>query len=284
MDPGSLTDDQLRVLADSRNRAVLTVLEGAGRPLPVTELAERLVAREVTVVETAEYEEKLDHALVALHHDRLPRLANAGLVEYDDEATVVARPESTAPTVEWLETLDGLGPHLGTEPDGEAEPDDTLVGVLEGREAILRHGRRLADEADEELFCMYVSTDLLEEECIRRGRAAIDRGVEMCVGSRNPEVRDLTRTRLPGATVWEPQLDWTNTGTDSRVGRLVLADRRTVMLAVVDESTPADAPGETAVVGEGEDHPLVVLVRELLGSRLDHLDRQSEDFRRELPT
>lgn len=278
MSLGSLAEAQIRLLADGCNRAVLTVLDEAGRPLHAEELAERLVDREVTVVETADYEDRLDRTLLVLHHDRLPRLAEAGFVEYDCEENVVTARDAAASAVEWQDgpVFDELESHLGAE-EG--------VGVVEGRGSILRYGRRLADEAEEELFCMFVSTDLLEEECIRRAENAVGRGVQMYVGSRNPEVRDLVRERLPEATVWEPQLDWTNTPTHSRVGRLVLVDRRKVMLAVLEEPDPDGADvEETALVGDGEDHPLVVLVRELLGSRLDHLDHQSEDFRSRLPS
>jgi hypothetical protein len=44
---------------------------------------------------------------VALHHDHLPQLADAGLVEYDDE-TVTATPELDR-FVEWLGPLDSDG-------------------------------------------------------------------------------------------------------------------------------------------------------------------------------
>jgi hypothetical protein len=53
--------------------------------------------------------------------------------------------------------------------------------------------------------------------------------------------------------------------------------------ATASEEDAEKARRETAVIGAGEDNPLVVLVRELLGPRLDHLDYQSENFRSELP-
>jgi hypothetical protein len=40
---------------------------------------------------------------------------------------------------------------------------------------------------------------------------------------------------------------------------------------------------ETAITGEDEDDSLVVLLRQVLGSRLDHLDAQGEDFRSQVP-
>lgn len=282
MDSDSTDEERVSDVDDPDCRAVVSVLDEASRALHVAELAERLVRRGTTVIDEAEYEDEVDRAKLALHHNHLPKLDEAGLVEYDREGNVVAD-GTDSPPVDWR----GAGEiaELVTELRSDAEPDADEIGVLEGREAVIQYGRRLADEAEEELFCMYVDTDLLEDECVRRARDAIGRGVELCVGSGNSAVRELTREALPEATVWEPQLDWLNSPAYPRIGRLVLADRRKVMLAVVDGPTGEGAhPEETAVVGEGEDNPLVVLVRELLGSRLDHLDYQSADFRSELPT
>lgn len=283
MDLDAHTADQVRLLADFRNRTILTILDETDKPLHVEELADRLVARDVTVVSSDRYEDELEETLLSLHHERLPKLAEVGLVEYDPETNVTTYRTSTTPNIEWenKSMIDALVTHLPTSPD----PDETNIGVLKGREAAIEYGRRLADESDEELFCMYVSTDLLGEECIRRAEDAIDRGVTLYMGSQNPEVRELTRKHLPEATIWEPQLDWLNTPIYPRVGRLVLTDRRKVMLAILEEPTDDGAyPGETALVGDGENNPLVVLVRDLLGPRLDHLDYQSDEFKSELPS
>ncbi|WP_433631724.1 DUF7344 domain-containing protein [Halomicrococcus sp. NG-SE-24] len=273
-DPRSERIDGL--LADGCNRSILTVLDKAGRSLHVMELAERLVAREMPVARTSQYEDELDRVRISLHHYRLPKLDEAGLVEYDSTANVAKSRDSTDVDADWLdagridEQLDRL-----TNGSEAAESD---VGTIEGREMVIEHGRHLADEATDELFLMYVREDLLEDECICHAVDAIERGVDIYLGSQNRNVRDVTRRRLPEATIWEPDLDWMNAPSRyPKVGRLVFADREKVMLGLLEES--ADAHAETAVVGEGETNPLVVLVRELLGPRLDHLDFQSDDFR-----
>lgn len=283
MDLNSRTDEQVRLLADPRNRTLLTVLGDSGSPLHVEELASRLVSRNVSVVSSAEYEDQLEETLLTLHHERLPRLADSGLIEYDPETNVVTYQATTAINGEWeTETLiDALATHLPTSPVA----DEDTIGVLHGRNTIIEQGRQLADEAEEELFCMYVSTELLEDDCIHHAEDAIDRGVSLYVGSQNADVRDLTRKYLPEATIWEPQLDWLNSPTYPRIGRLVLVDRCRVMLAILEEpDSDGTHPEETAFIGTGEESPLVVLVRELLGSRIDHLDYQSTDFRTELST
>lgn len=280
MGPDSATEQQARLLTDRRNRVVLRALEEEGEALHVEELADRLVARDVTVVERESYETELDRVTLTLHHDRLPKLEAAGLIDYDRTATAATARLTTGPAdVREVPTLlDALERQLGPNTDRV----DDGIGTITGRESVLTYGRQLADEADEELFCIYVRPDLLEDACLCHAENALERGVDLAVGSQNPSVRDLVRNQLPEATIWEPQLDLLNAPTFPRVGRLVLADRRTVMLAVLED--PTDETEETALIGEGEDHPLVLLVRELLGPRLDHLDYQSDEFRSELPS
>lgn len=129
-----------------------------------------------------------------------------------------------------------------------------------------------------------VTTDgLLEEECIHGLQAAIQRGVDIYVGSQTQEVRDLVREEVPEVTIWEPQLDWLNLPPNREMlGRLVFADREAVMIGTLGNNGD-DQYRETAVTGEGPDNSFVVLLRELLGSRLDHLDAQSENLLSQIP-
>ena len=270
-------DERTRLTVDSRDRAVVTLLRDAARPLHVDELAERLVDREVTIVDSSTYERELERTRISLHHNYLPKLADDGVVEYDYDENVATYRDGAAVDAEWLDE-GGFDELLARFRTGTG--DENAVGVIEGRESVVEHGRRLADEADEELFCVYVSDDLLETECIRRAEDAIERDVDVYLGSQNPNVLDLTRERLPEVTLWERQLDWLNSPSRSpKVGRLVFADREKLMLGLLDESASGDAPSETAIIGAGQGNPLVALVRELLGPRLDHLDYQSTDIR-----
>ena len=275
------TEDQLKLLCDARNRAIRDILTEADSVLHVTEVADQLVRREVDVVSAATYDDTLENTYFELHHERLPKLAEVDLVEYDPEANLVSQKSSPASVVDWqVETnFETLVTHLKTTHEGE-EGD---VGVIEGLDAVFEYARKLADEAEAELFGLYATTDLLEEECVHYGKRALDRGVKITIGSQNDTVRERCRVGLPEATVWEPQLDWLNTPTYPRVGRLLLIDRRKVMFTVLEQPpTDGGAPEETALVGNGKDNPLVVLVRELLGPRLDHLDHQSEQFQETL--
>lgn len=275
------TEEQEQLLSDPDNVAILHVLEATAEPLGVRELAVKLLERDVDVVRTAEFERQIEERRTTLHHRCLPKLSDAGLLEYDPETNRVQSGGPSTPAVEWTDEA-SIAAVADSMPTGDDE--DSPIGTISGRESVLQYGRTLADRAESELFCLYVSEELLKDECVRRCRDAIERGVTMYLGSHDPNVRQLASDRLPEATVWEPQYDWLNDRSSASVGRLVLADRRRVMLAVVDEPADGTDPEETAIVGEGEDHPLVVLVRDLLGPRLDHLDFQSSDFRSQLPS
>ncbi|WP_323173030.1 ArsR family transcriptional regulator [Natrialba sp. PRR66] len=304
----------IRLIANPDNRAILTILDDASRPLSVASLADRLVSRDAAVVDATTYDRRLDSTRLSLHHARLPRLAGAELVAYNPKENIVSAREHAIIDPEWLEftLLDEFLSQFG----GKRGPD--TIGILETRAAIYDYSRELADKADDELFIIYTSADLLDESCLPHTTRAIERGVDFYAGSQNHEVRRFFRNNVPETTIWEPQLDWMNEPSRyPRVSRLIVADRDKVLLSLQEEP-PVDSeatatetepgieaaaetetetetttntksgdettePAETAMIGEGATNPLVVLVRELLGPRLDHLDYQSDHFTGELP-
>lgn len=84
------TDQLFDALADERRRAVLDALSAAEQPVDVHRLAERVAARERRGDDAGRPpRDAVRRALVSLHHAHLPKLADAGLVEYDADARVV---------------------------------------------------------------------------------------------------------------------------------------------------------------------------------------------------
>ncbi|ELY90253.1 hypothetical protein C483_12113 [Natrialba hulunbeirensis JCM 10989] len=278
----AIPEEQIvRLLADPENRAILSCLDDVSGPLTVDELTQQLVERDTTVVDAATYDREFERTTVALHHRQLPQLDEAGLVEYDaDENLVLTRGDAIDP--EWV-TIDLIDEFLSRF-TGRRSADTDAIGVIEGEGAVYDYGRELADRAEDELFLIYRTDDLLDEDCLSHATQAIDRGVEFCVGSQNPAVRQFFREHIPETTLWEPQLDWMNEPSRyPRISRLIVADRDKVMLSLRDKPMATGSKTETAMIGEGKTNPLVVLVRELLGPRLDHLDYQSDHFSGELP-
>lgn len=267
-------DDVIRAITPTQRRIALSIVESEGE-IQREELARRVADRLSSGVTDAHRE------AVRLHHGHLPALRAAGLIDTDDETVrYVGHPELDP---EWL----------AAEPVAAIGDDDTAAGEraalaegtwqLEGTAEIVARGQSLFEQADDELFLLITTDGLLNEGCIARLADAVDRGVDVYLGSQSAAVRDLVRETLPGAVIWEPQLDWINLPPiRERVGRLVLADREAVLVGTLGEPTESGYE-EMAITGAGPDNAIVVLLRQLLGDRLDHLDAQSEDVLEQIP-
>lgn len=267
-------DDVLRKLRGARRRLALSVLADAG-DLSRRTLARRVVARERDVDPDAVPDEAVDDARIDLYHVHLPGLEQVGLVELDGETVRYVGHPALDP--EWLDR-DFVSDGAAVRSEQRAD-----VWTITGREAVAARGREIYERADDELFVLVTADGLLDGESLDELRDAVDRGVDVYVGSQDEAVRERVRQRAPGATVWEPALDWFALP-DQRetLSRIAFADREAVMLATITESA-RDGARETAVTGDGPRNAVVVLMRELLGTRLDALDPQDDDVREALP-
>lgn len=263
-------DEVLASLAHRRRRVVLSVLGDHDGAMDRRTLATAVADR------TAADESSTEDLRVSLSHVDLPKLQQAGLVRYDADAGTVSHEGHPALDESWF----AIRSDEPSRPAASTPAQTADVHALDGREALLAHAHTLFEEADDELFIMATTDGLIAEACLRRLQDALDRGVDVYVGSQTASVRDCVRERLPEAVIWEPQMDWLNLPPNyDRIGRLVLADRNAILLGTLGGGDSR----ETGLTGRGEDNPLVVLMRDLLGSRLDHLDAQSADFRSRLP-
>lgn len=85
-DGGGLSENERhRLLAASERRAVLDVLADRQEPIDLTTLASAVADRVDAPTASSERAVK-----ATLHHCHLPKLAAAGVVEYDTDAAVVA--------------------------------------------------------------------------------------------------------------------------------------------------------------------------------------------------
>lgn len=271
------TDDYerlLRAIRSTRRRIALSIIESVD-DIERRDLARRVADREDRRPQTERSD--VEDVLVTLHHVHLPKLQDAGLVAYEDETVRYVGHPDLEP-----ELLDVASPESSE--DGTAVSDEKGgIRSIEGRENIVARGQSLVEQADDELFLMITTDGLIEKGCLRRLEDAVDRGVDVYLGSQSSDVRDLVRQRFPEVVIWEPQLDWLNLPPErEKVGRLVMADREAVLVGTLGEQDH-DGYREMAITGAGADNALVVLLRRLLGDRLDHLDAQSEEFLTQLP-
>lgn len=81
------TDEAHRLLTSSRRRLLLSYLStGPNGPVPVDELIDVVAKRECPDPGPATHRERI---LIDLHHVHLPRLADAGVLDYDPVAETV---------------------------------------------------------------------------------------------------------------------------------------------------------------------------------------------------
>lgn len=84
------TNRLFNILADRRRRYVLQRLQTADQPISLEELVADISAWEETPPPKTTLTDKVDEVTVSLQHCHLPKLADAGLIEYDRTAENVA--------------------------------------------------------------------------------------------------------------------------------------------------------------------------------------------------
>ncbi|ELZ22320.1 hypothetical protein C475_17448 [Halosimplex carlsbadense 2-9-1] len=95
-------DDLFELLARPGNRYTLAYLSRTEGPVPYGDLVETVVdgAETPAGLSTAEFRDQIATRLV---HSNLPKLDDAGLIEYDRETRTVRATEATAVAVPYLE-------------------------------------------------------------------------------------------------------------------------------------------------------------------------------------
>lgn len=279
--PSDSLDRLCRALADARRRTVLDVLSHQLSPIHTETLARELGAKEHGVSESEVPTDRVDELLAALTHAHLPQLADAGLIEYDPDERTVAYEGHPQLRVPWMHSV--LQPEFRRSLTGESDPGG--IGEIEGREQVISFGQSLCDQAEEELFCMFTDTQLLEAGCLTRIRdAARERDADVYLGTRDPLVRAYIRENAPEVVLWEPNTNWLNLPVaGNAVGRLLLADREAVMLGTLMEQETDGFRDERAIVGEGEHDTLVTMICQLLRPHLEEIDKDTDDIEARLP-
>lgn len=87
-------DDVFDALADERRRLVLWCLQTYETPMELIEIAEEIVVLETGTEEADGPDVDLETVHTSLYHVHVPKLADAGIVEYDRDRDVVTLLES----------------------------------------------------------------------------------------------------------------------------------------------------------------------------------------------
>lgn len=82
-------DEGLELLADERRRLFLSVMRTYGEEITLPDVAEEVAVRESGRAVTELSAERVANVYISLYHDHMPRLIEAGLIEYDQERDLV---------------------------------------------------------------------------------------------------------------------------------------------------------------------------------------------------
>lgn len=273
-------DDLFSVLSDPYCREILDVLSHQFGPIHTETLARELGSTERDNFGADVSEKAIEERLGCLYHIYIPRLSEADMIEYDADAETVAYVGHSALRASWMHSE--LEPRFRASLTGESAPEG--IGEIHGRENVVSFGQSLCDRADEELFCMFTDTGLLEAGCFARIRNAADRGIDVYLGTRDQTVREYIQENAPNVILWKPNTSWLNfPAAGGRVGRLLLADREAVMLGTIRDDTIPERPSEHAIIGEEVDNTLVTMISQLLAPHLDKINGESDDIESRLP-
>lgn len=186
-----------------------------------------------------------------------------------EEAARTLRDDFAERTDELLQHLESLE---AATPEGETEVTHE-VWALSGSTAIENRAVELLEDADEEIVFVVGHVDVLTTDFVDVLRGAQETDVDVIVGTIDESIRERVETELPGVETFVSGLEWldgsmVDTGDDTVISRLLMVDRRAILVSTLHESTSGVAPTEKAIFGTGFTNGLVVVARRLMATGL----------------
>lgn len=147
--------------------------------------------------------------------------------------------------------------------------DEDGAWTIETRESVITRIRMNVDDATEEVYLHVAHEDLFEPELLEALVDAHGRGATVYVGVPSEVLRAKIHDRLPASNVAvsDTPLEAFTTD-DSGPDRLLMVDRRTILLSARKEGLVPGRPGETGLWSDSVGHGLVWL-RPLLTAQID---------------
>jgi hypothetical protein len=205
-------------------------------------------------------------------YDSMDTLQDRGLVSVQESKPRRFRAVSPRESMELLEQecrsrLDHLGtvlPRLGS-PERSSGAGE--VWTMEGETAVAERLATLVGEADEEVLLAVAVDALLGEDLFDALVDAVDRGVDVVVGSPDESIRARLREALGDGEVVETWTWWESVPIEAGAVTSVLMADGTSLLVSADATT--DLPGvrkHRAVWTDSSEAPVVGLMRPLIAS------------------
>lgn len=260
-------------LCDARRRTILRILNQQPGPMPIETLG-RKIAEQVEDERDREQSAAVDEVIARLHHADLPQLLDAGVVDYDPATELVAYLGHPSLRVAWLHGVlePDLHSHL-TEP-----PESIRMRTIEDRTNRAVFIQSLIERATEEIICHLSFAQPTERGYLTRlTNAARERGVTVFLGIKDERIRENMATQIPEAHFWDPtSIFRTTVRPGERIASIVMTDRTTVLCGITSTETTSSAVVR-AFIGDGTDHPLVVLTTYLVAPIIEATASRAQD-------
>lgn len=128
----------------------------------------------------------------------------------------------------------------------------------------------LLGQADDEAYLLVTDESAMERDVRSALAAASDRGVDVIAEVPSADAEDRLLEDVPDATVRVTELARDTVSIESKwLSRIVMVDRRSVLLGALTDDARPGRTTETAIWARGSNHGLVVGVRHLLSARID---------------
>jgi DNA-binding transcriptional ArsR family regulator len=103
---GPSTERLFRLLADARRRRALRCLSEHAMRLTLADLADEVAVRERETSIDQIPAEEVKQVYMSLYHNHVPKLVDAGIAEYDQDADTVALDEFTERVERYLDAFE----------------------------------------------------------------------------------------------------------------------------------------------------------------------------------
>jgi sugar-specific transcriptional regulator TrmB len=214
-------------------------------------------------------------------YDAIRVLEAKGLVEVQHSSPKQFRAVSVQEAAEtlredYVDRTDALLEELRSL-DGVTVDDETdvthEVWALSGGTAIGNRVDQLLADATEEIVFVVGHEEALTSKVVETLRDERANGVNVIVGTLNESLQDRVQTQLPAAETFVSGLEWLDaamddTGDDTVINRLLLVDRRSILVSTRHASGDGIETTEKAIFGTGFTNGLVVVARRLMSTGL----------------
>lgn len=207
-------------------------------------------------------------------YDAVERLHQRGLVDVQQseprQYRALSKDDALAVLRErYASTLDATDEALSGLRQSEELEEEGAWAIADHDHVTDRIGR-LIEDGERELYVLVADEEALDRRFRERLAAAADRGLAVVVETPSEDVEERIRTTIPDATVRTTALADDPAEIEGKwLGRIVMVDRRAVVISAMTEAARPGRVMETAIWASGPDHGLVVGMRHLLGARID---------------